>query len=245
MKKVFGYILSFNLMIFIALLIMFNIFELSIKKSSTFNYLNKSKYYEVVKDRLNNELNNYVFEENLRNDCLNYFNNDLIRYDLYKELHNNTIDHKENIKSIVLNYTKEKDIIESYSNKINDIYNNSLFPIREYNILYRLYFGFEKILLVDIFLIILIFSSLMVLYLLNYSKEYIRISFLSIGTFFIITYIFSRFIFIRFSFLDIYFKHILSLNINIYLLIGLVIMLIFILKYKKGNYLTHKKLKSN
>lgn len=236
MKNFFGYFLSFILMVFMAILLIFNIFSFSIRKTTTFYYLNHSDYYDKVKIKIENNIKDYVFEEKLRTDYINYFDNAIIKYDIYKLLNNKEINHIDNLKQITSKYTDDNQVIDNYSKNINNIYSNNLFPIKEYNFLYKFYIGIENILFINILLLTIILSTIMCLYLLKYEIFYIKSSFLSLSFLLLFLFIFMKFMLFKISLTNLYLKHILNLNINIYITISILIFLYLLLFKKKKMY---------
>lgn len=235
MKKLFGYFLSFTLMINLAILLIFNIFSLSISKPTLLYYLNNSNYYDKVKIEIDNKIKDYVYEEDLKKDYSQYFSKTIIKNDINKLLNNGNINHIENLKEIVSIYTSDKEIIDSYSSNINNIYIENLFPISTYNYLQNFSFKIDKILIIDILLLISIILTITYLFLLKYEEFYIKNSFMSLSFFLLFIHFFTKLIYYKVNINNIYLSFLLEMNLNIYLIIGLLIISIMLISKKTYN----------
>ena len=238
MKRIHSNILSFLLAILITFFIIFNVVEYSIRKHTTVNYLVKSNYIKEVHTNITKELGNLIVEENLEKDVTNFFSKKTIQNDIVDILNKKEINHNEKLTSIISNYTTEKNVIDNYVLNINKTYKNNLFPIKEHNIIYKLYFG-GKILFIDILVLFLINNIFAVLYFMNDNFKYHKIALFSVSFILIIVSIISKLIFINFNYINEYFTHyfthILNINIYAYILISGIILLMMCKPNTKKN----------
>ena len=246
MKRFISNILSFILMSLVIVFILFNILEFSIKKNTTIRYFNNSNYYNDVYICISNKLKDYILIDELSNDIVNILNINTIKKDIIDLFNNREINHDEDIKNIIMNYTEEVEIVDNYLVNINNIYKNNLFLINEFNMIYKLYLGIYYILFIDIILITLICSITVILYLINNNFNYHKISILSVSIFLILIFIIIKLIFSKFYYINNYYtyyiKHILNINLYMYVFISLILIVIFTINSVNNR---NKNLKKN
>ena len=135
MKDKISYVLSFAIMIVLFLLIIYVGFEISIRSSIVKHNLESINFYDKAYEKINNEIKNYVVNEDILKDYLDYINKDMIIKDIGILIDRKEIDHKEDFYKIISKYDSNKEICELYSSNINNIYKNNLFPSREFGII--------------------------------------------------------------------------------------------------------------
>ena len=238
MKKIISYLLSFILFVLMLFIIVFNVLEFSISKEKTISYISNSNYLQKASLNIQNRLNEFIINEDLANNYIKYLNKDLMKKDIIRLINNEEINHNENLFELIKTYTDDKEIINSYTKQVSNIYKNNLFPIYEYKIINNYSFSIDKITLINAIIISIILILFTTLYLINKDFNYHKISLLSLSLLLILGSIFMKIIFHNFGYVNNYytdyFLSILNINIIIDIVIGLVISIILIIKDKNN-----------
>ena len=233
MKTAINYVLSFIIFALLIIVIVFNVTQFSISKRYVTNYINKSNYSEKVFTNIQGKIDEFIFNKKLQQDYLNFLSKDLIKSDIIKLINNNKIDNDKELSYIIKNYSNDEEIIDNYNKQVNDIYQNNLFPILEFKLLSKYFFGFDKIFFIDIILFVIISFSFTGLSFINRNFYYHKISFLSLSISLILGSIFIKIIFHNFNYLNYcytaFFLNIINFNFIIYLLIGIIIIAFLII----------------
>ncbi len=246
MKNSISHVLSFTLMILLILISTFVCIKLSFGEKRVIKNLEKSEYYEKSYSNIINEIDNYIINDEVNTSYKEYITKDLVKEDINTIITNfylkkeSKINRYDDFYNIISKYTKDSEIANIYSKDINDIYVNNLFPVSEFNLLNKLYFGSLDLLFgLIVSILILLFISVALLFI-NKSFKYHRYALSGYSIFIILVNILIKIIFRNFLYTNEYFtKFLVSLVSHIFsyqLIIAIIlIIIIFITKNKKKN----------
>ena len=237
MKKIFSNLVAFLLMGLLIIIIIFNVFEISIKKTN--NYLNKSNYLDMVYENIEDKISEYVYNDELLDDYISFFNKKLIKEDINNLINNKEINHNNSLNMIINKYTDNQDIINTYTSNIQNIYINNIFPTKEYKIISNYVYTLEDIILINFIIISIIIVIFTILYFLNNNFYYHIVSVNAISYLLIILSIIIKILFNKFNYINeyytSYFKYIINFNAYTYLGTAIFIIVITVLLIKRVN----------
>ena len=234
MKSSISHAFAFILMITIFLFVAFISFEVSIRNKVILYNLDRINYYDKAYDNINKNIKEYVVNDNLLNDYKNYITKEMIKKDVSKLVNGEKVDHYLEVYNIVEKYDDNPDIDDLYAKNINKIYNNNIFPSKEFSYINKIKTKLDIIPIALIFIAIIVTLSVVLKYM-NDKKKYINISI--IGSFILLAIPFIFRLFIRRiyygnSYYTSFIKSIIDTNLVMYALIGIIIIIGLIINGK-------------
>ena len=234
MKSSISHVFAFILMITIFFFIAFISLEISISNKVLLFNLDRTNYYEYAYGSINKNIKEYVVNDDLLKDYNNYITKDMIKKDVAKLINGEEVNHYLEFYDIVEKYDDNPDIDDLYAKNINKIYNNNIFPSKEFSYVNKIKSKLDIIPITLIFIAVIVTLSVVLKYM-NDKKKYINISIIGSFILLAIPFIFRLFI-RRILYGNVYYtafiKSIIDTNLVMYLILGLIIIIGLIIKEK-------------
>ena len=234
MKSSISHVFAFVLMLTIFFFIAFISFEVSISNKVILFNLDRINYYDYAYGSINKNIKEYVVNDDLLDDYNKYITKDMIKEDVTKLINGEEVNHYLDFYDIVEKHDDNPDIDDLYAKNINKIYNNNIFPSKEFSYINKIKTKLDMIPIILIFVAIIVTLSVVLKYM-NDKKKYINISIIGSFILLVIPFIFRLFI-RRVLYGNVYYtafiKSIIDTNLVMYIIIVLVIVVGLIIKEK-------------
>lgn len=246
MKSSISHILSFIIMILLIVISTFISIKLSFGEKRVIKILENTEYYEKSYSNIYKEIDNYVINDEVNASYKKYITKDLVTKDINNIIRNfylkkeSKINRYDDFYKIISEYTKDNEIANIYSKDINEIYVKNLFPVDEFNLLNKVYFGSLDLLFGLIVSILILLALSVILLFINKNFVYHRYALSGYSIFIILINILIKILFKDFLYTNEYFTSFLVTLVSHIFSYQLVISIILIIIL----FLTKNKIKN-